>query len=446
MAYNSDSLDQKGANLESGYLAQFPVVIPECVRFQTIKRVLGARRTPAKIRSENQTYASNNNRQVRILFPNDGLYDTRNGYLTFDLVLTTTGGTYRRLSNGVFCIFDRLHIIFGAAEVEDLRDYNRLQSLIWFSTQRPQVTAVIGTPNGVTAPTAGFMGFASQAIRNILGLNASTSYVMPVYSGILNTELLPVGIVNGGFIFEFYIGDPTMYVESDGTVPVISISNIQFHAERLDLESQYLEYVNQYTRMNGLTFGFCSWERYSNSLTTSALQTIIINSKVSSLDCFFNLFLDANQISNMTINDRFTNWFQLGLTQYNMLINGRIFPDEPIDTVTDGGYEAYQMYCRSLGKWKLDGEIEMEPAITAQAYIGTAASNNQFLFLIDMQPYPGYQTCGMINPFTTLTNNGSINLKLVFAAVIPANQQCDSWIRFFKTVSIAKTGRVDVTQ
>lgn len=435
---NNQSLQTRGASLDDTLLSNFKVVIPEAIRFRQSKSALAAKRVPVKIRAENQTYSSNNNRQIRIMFPNNTLYDTRYGFLTFDLSITTTGGTYKRMANGIFSAFDRLHIIYNSTEVDDLRDYNRIQNVIWYSSIDPDVTANIAQMpiNG----TSGGMGLGTQAERNVVG-SGTTSYACPLYSGILNTELLPVQDISGGMIIELYIGDPTSYVETDGTNPQVTISNVLFYVERLELDSDYMSFIKGYIATNGLQMGFCTFERYINSLTTGAQQNLTINNKNSSVDSFYNLFLNSATISTTTVNDKFQIWTNPGLTQYNMLVNGTIYPDEPIDTLTNGAYQAFQIYCRNQGKWALNVMIPLKPPIPFQFF-----NSDSFLFIVDMQPYPEDASQGLINPFTTLGNNATIILKLVFAGVIAANLQCDTWVRFFRQVAIRRNGSVQVLQ
>lgn len=437
MSGGNAALKSNGASLNETALSEFNVVIPDSVKFSQSKQALAAKRTAVKVRAENQSYASNNNRQIRILAPNNALYDTRYGYLTFDLALARTGGTYGRLANGVFSVFDRLYLTFGSAVVEDLRDYNRVQNYIWFSTQRAAVTASIGMS----------MGFGTQAERNAAGL-ITKSYAMPIYSGILNTELLPFQSVNGGLIIDLYIGDTSTFVETDGTLPIVTISNVLLHIERLELELSYLQFVQNYISKNGLQFGFCSYERYVNALTTGSQQTLNINCRASSVDGFFNLFVDSSTISSLATNDKFTNWTNIGLTQYNVLINGSIYPDEPIDCLTNQAFEAWQIYARNQQKFQLNELIPLETAIPWSTFsvIPVAGTNNQFTFILDMQPYPEDAHVGLINPFTTLGNNATINLKLQFSGVIAANLQCDTWVRYFKQVDIYRNGQVRVMQ
>ncbi len=427
MSGKDAALAQQGASLDDTLLKNFPVVIPDNVKFHQAKVALQAKRTVIKIRAENQTYSSANNQQIRIKFPNNALYDTRYGYFTCNLTVTATGGTYVRLANGAFSAFDRLHNIFGSSEIEDIRNYNELQNIVWNATVLPDVTGSIGVPN---------MGFGTQLQRN--GYAAGHNFVIPLYSGVLNTELLPVHNVNAGLIIELFLANAVNCVETDGTNPVVVADNIIFYVERMDMDSAYTAFIKNWVATYGLQIGFVSWERYVNSLNTGTQQNITINNRASSVDGFYNIFVNSAQIANTTINDKFVNWTNPGLIQYNMLINGSIYPDEPIDTLTNNAAQAYCIYLRWLNKQRLDGAIDLQVPIPAQFF-----NVNQFLFIMDMNPYPGQN---LIVPFSTLGNNATIILNLTFAAPIAANLQLNTWVRYYKQIAIYGNGMVNVIQ
>lgn len=439
--YSNSSLKATGANLGATDLGKFSAVVPNSLKFTSSKRGIGARRIPVKLRAEQQSYSSNNNKKIRILFPNNALYDTRNGYMTFDINVSANASTYVRVHQGVFSVFNRLTIVSGATEVEDLRDYNRIYSALWKMINPPDVVSSIGN---------NLMGFGSQADRNLLYGSGTVSLCCPVYSGILNTELLPFDNINGMFM-DFYLEDPTMCVETDGTSPNVTLSNIIFHVERLELDGEYREYIKNYVNTNGLNIGFHTWERYINTLTTGTQQTLTIQHKSSSMNGMLNLFVNSTEINLTTVNDKFITWpsspAALGasaITQSQLLINGAVFPDEPIDCINALKAEPYQMYCRWIMKWKLNGFLPIAPPITNDAFNGNAPFLDSFVQIDDLEAYP--EEMDLINPFTTLGNNATLLKKIQFLAALPAGWQLDSWVEYFRQIVIQSNGNVVVLQ
>jgi hypothetical protein len=412
-------------------------IVPDSIRFKTVKQAIAARRVPVKIRAEQQAYASNTNKLIRIILPNNCIYDTRKGYLTFDLTLVTTGGTYKRLHSGVFSAFNRLRILAGSTEIEDLRDYNRIYCILWEMMNPILVTGNVGVDT---------LGFGTQAQRNLLG-TTTTQYACPVYSGVLNTELLPIDNIKSQLVLEFYLEDPTTCVETDGTNPIIQISNIVYHMERLELDQMFRSKIASYVNTHGLKLGFHTWERYISALTTGAQQNIVISQKSSSINGILNIFVNSGQISNPAINDKYITWpgpqnlaaLTSAPTFVSTLINGTIYPDEPIDETYANAWEPYNMYLRWIQKWEESGIMPIAPPINSQVF-----PFDRFVQIDDFEPFP--ELDDVINPFTTLSNSSNIIKKLVFGGLITANYQLDSWIEFFKQICIYSDGSIQVIQ
>lgn len=415
-------------SLQGTDFANFSVFVPDSVKFKPVKAGLSARRVPIKWRSAEQTYATNGNKLVRIILPDEDLYDTRAGYLSFDLVLTKTGGTYARIHSGIFSIFNKFRCLVNSTEVENIINYNDIMVKLWEMTNPNLTTGNIGVTS---------LGFGTQVQRNAQGAAASTSYACPLMSGVLNTELLPFDNLSTGMVIELTLEDPLMCVETDGTNPVISISNVVFHMERLELDESYRNYVASHVRSHGLQLGFHTWERNINALTQGTMQNIAINSKNSSVNGILNFFKLSSEASTTTVNDKFLTWLPLGMTSFQLNVNGRIFPDEPIDCVSINRFEPFQMYCRWAKKWKLNGQLDQPAPINSQVF-----PVNRYVFICDFEPFP--ECDDLVNPFTTLGNSANIIIKITFDALIPANYQLDSWLESFRQIKIASNGKITV--
>lgn len=418
--YNNDFNDTSvGLNKTAFYNKD--VLVPESIRFKTVKQAVAAKRTPVKIRAEQQSYSSDKNKLIRIILPNAAFYDTRCGYLTFNARLDKTGGTYARFQSGIFSIFNRLRILAGATEIEDIRDYNRIYTILWEMTN-----PILSTGNtGVTT-----MGFGTQLQRN--AKTPESEYACPMWSGVFGTELLPFDNIPQQIVLELYIEDPTACVETDGTLPIITVSNIMFHIERLELEDQYRAHIADYVRTNGLRLGFHSWERYTQALTTGQMQNVTISQRSSSMNGMLNIFVNSATINDTTVNDRFLTWPRLTLTSTSLLINGKVYPDEPIDCVYANSWEPYQIYLRWIQKWKLNGILPIGPPINSLAF-----PVDRFVQIDDFEAFP--ELDDVLNPFNTIQSNSNLIKKEVFAGLITANYQLDSWIEYFKQVIISNS-------
>jgi hypothetical protein len=425
---SNEQLKQQGA-VTAPIFSSEETYIPQSVKFTNIKNALPAKRTPVIIRAEQQAYSSNQNKKMRINLPSNTLYDTRNGYIKFDISISTTGGTYKRIHWNSGSILNRLRVIAGAAEIEGVIDYNRIVNIVNEQYITAQVTASMSGQE---------MGFGTEVERNALGATNSTMGCY-LFSGVFGTELLPFDNIGTGVTLELWLEDGTACVETDGANPVINITNLEFHIERLDLEASYRSYIKSYVARNGLKIGYHTYARYVNAMTTGPRQDFQILHKSSSMNGIANIFVLSTDINNTTVNNRFLNWPRLGMTQTQMQINGAIFPDEPIDTQAANALIPYQMYCRWINRWKLDGNVTIKPPLSHKAF-----SDNRYVQMDDFEPYP--EEDDLINPMTTLNPNSVIIKRLYFNAAIPPNYQLDSWVQYFVQAEIFTDGSVKVLQ
>jgi len=438
MKRNRDGFQNANVGLEHTDLAGFEEKVPETLKFTRSKQGLAARRIPIKIRAELQQYSTDKNKQMRFLIPNGTLLDFRKGYLQFDVTLAKTGGTYIRVHEGIFSLFDRLRILANTSQCSDVRDWNRIYNALWQMIQPAIVTQNIGV---------GLMGFGTQATRNAQGA-ITVTYICPIWSGLLNTELLPLDNINGGLQLELYLGDPTTTIETDGTTPIVTISNPVLHCERLELDVNYRRGMADYVRANGLQLGFHTWDRYINQLTGGTQQNVNIQHRSSSLNAMLNIFVNAQELNNPAVNDKFIKWPTLNFASNQVINNSQTFPDEPMDGTYAGFGEIYQMYCRWIMKWSLNGILTDAPPISWASFGGNApipAADAQFVQIDDFEAYP--EEMDLINPYTTMANNTTIMKKMNFSAPIPLNTyQLDTWAEFFQQATILSNGKVELLQ
>lgn len=426
---DSNALASSGAGLANTAYANFSVEVPRTLQFKETRRGLAARRTPVKIRTDQQTYSSNKNKLVRFSLPNDSLYDTRYGYMTFTMTMEKTGGTYCRMHSGIFSCFNRMRFRVGSTDIEDVNDYNRIYNLQWQLLNPPEVTGNIG----VTV-----MGFGTQADRNALFPTAQ--YACPISSGVLNTELLPFQCFNAGSFLEFYLEDGVNCMETDGSAPNFTIENPVLHIERLEIDPSYMARIRTMIENRGLRISYRTFNRFTNALTTGALQQCLINTKNSSMNGILNIFVNSSTISDPTVNDRFINWTPtpggLGtLIQSQLQINGKMFPDEPIDTFNTQRFEVYQMYCRWIMKWNTQCILPIAPPVNNQAFQTT-----QFVQIDDLEAYP--EEPELVNPMSTLSINQTLMKKFSFSGIIASNWQLDSYVESFQEARISRNGAV----
>lgn len=428
-------LSTEGATLSGTSFENKETVIPESLKFQTTKSGIPTRRVPVKFQTEESRYATNSNRKIRVRIPNNAMYNFDACYATMDVTVTATpNGDPVAICQFIASIFNRLRIQWNAVEVEDVRDYNRIYNIIWKMLNVQMVTAAYGTS----------MGFGTLVQRQALSA-VTTTYTVPIFSGLFSKGMLPMHVVPCGLMLELYLEDPQSVLETTpaaiaaGYVPVITVDHFEFHCERIELDDAYHTFIRNYVQANGLKLGFFAYERYINVIGNGTTFNPLINQRSSSLNSVINIFVQNLDIFNMAVVDRFINFPKLTLNTYNVLNNGRIFPDEPIIVNSTFANECWQIYCRYINKWKISGILPMHQPISSAEF-----NTFSFIFLADFEAYPDRPD--LINPFTTLGNNAVLQEKLQFAAPVPNGYELNSWAEYFWQVNIRPKGLIEVSK
>jgi hypothetical protein len=120
------------------------MVIPDSLRFQTPKKGPPATRKEFRLPPVSTQYTTNSDNIVRFFFNNDSILDFTRGGFAFDVTISAPGATYVRAAQGIWSIFNRVRLICGGTELEDIREYGRLHSCLYETNREPDVGAVLG--------------------------------------------------------------------------------------------------------------------------------------------------------------------------------------------------------------------------------------------------------------------------------------------------------------
>lgn len=405
--------------------------IPADLKVGKIKSAIGAKRIPIHIRADQTQYDTNTNRLIRIALPTGSNFDMRKAHLTFTLALAKTGGSYIRVHQHIFSIFNRLRVLYGSVAIEDNRDYNRRCHIVNQAENNRQAE---WQTQGLS------MGFGTQAQRNAWGAATSTDYVCQLFSGIINTEFLPFENFKKTFYLELYLEDPTVCLETDGTNPVITISNIMFNIEHLELQKNFRESLASLVATKGLVIGWHNYERNTQALTTGQNQTINITQKHSSINGFMNIFVNSAAINDMTQNDRMLTWPSLSLSLAQLFINNKTFPDEPIDCVFSNSSFVYDDYLKWIDSKHTNYLLKMPVPISQYEFV----NSSKFLQIDNFEAFPGADD--LINPMNNIDSTVNIQKRLTFPGSIASNYQYDTYIKYFTVVQLFTDGTVKEIQ
>lgn len=397
-------------------LGALPTVIPECLKFRVPRQgPIGARKE-FKLPPENTSYNTNSNNIVRFFFTNSDIIDFSRGGIAFDVTINAPGATYARLAQGVWSIFNRIRLSTGQ-ELEDIREYNRLHSLLFEATREPDVGGVLGS----------VYGYGTQAQRNAWGATASKDYMMPLLCGLFLSGPLPMEIFTKRLQLELYLDNPRNFVETDAPGDIsVTLTNIYFHYEVLQLsEPTRTSFISQ--AMSGSKYPYKSFVYYTQNLT-GARGDIAIPHASTAIDAFINFMVNNDNVSNPTVNDKFLTWNYNGCTEHTLRINNEFFPIEPCIAQDDP--QSYLMYLRWIEKWKIGGTYNNPPTISFEDY-----NNNRFLIVYQLETYPGES---LVNQMSTQNSGNNVFLRLTLSAP-PVNQSLITFVQVSRTIDLVGT-------
>jgi len=387
------------------------LTIPESLKFSVPKKGPSGTRKVFRGNSVSSTYSTSTDKIVRFFFPNTQVLDFRRGAITFNLQITNSNGSYARLSQGIWSIFNRVRLSTGM-ELEDIREYNLLHSLIWETFRDDDAGDNVGP----------VYGYTSQAERNILGAT-TTGYQMPMLCGFFLSGAVPLSLFQEQLKLELYLEDTDRCVETDSnTTPIITLTNIYFHYEVLEMAPGVEMNIRNMAKASGVCYPFRSFTYYTQSLTSSVTNNVIPHSSAG-IDAFISVMRNYSNLASRTTNDKFITWLPNNTLQHQLKLNNEYYPLEPT-SCTDP--QSYIEMLRWISKWKLGGVYNRPTSISYEAY-----NLNRFIIIKSVEMYPGE---GLVNEVSTDMSGQYVYLLLWMSSAPPSNTNLDTFVQSFKCI------------
>jgi hypothetical protein len=405
--------------------------IPDSMKWNRVKESVNCRRVEMKIKPEQTTYANNSNPIIRFMLPNIDFLDFRQAYLRFTLTITPAGGaTYTRLSQGIWSMFDQIRITTGSMELEKVLYLNLITSFIH---------EMIADPFIVATTDRVLHGVGTQTDRNTWGATTAKSYCLPISSGFLNSGLMPMGFMKDTMYVEWYICNPALCCETDGTgtAPVLTVNFPELVCMRCTPSNDYMNMVKRKIGRGGIGFGFKSWLVYQNTPTPSATFSFQISHRTSSVDSIVNIMRNSVDLNNMLINDRLVTYRYNNISTYQLRWNGIIIPDEPV-YCGNGGIQPYIILLKWLGCWQSTGVYHDTPNINELHWTTTVPNGvgDRFCFINDLTTMA---TSGLFSPVSSSEIASTIQADIVLTSVPAQAIQIDSMVCYFNLCILGRS-------
>jgi hypothetical protein len=394
--------------INTGRLRALPEKVPDRLKFVTAQQGPPATVKEMRLPAQSSSYSTNSDKIVRFFFNNEGIVDFRRGYLNFTLTITGGTGSYLRVAQGIWSIFDRLRLSVGS-ELEDIRNYNQFFSMFFESKRDEDIADVIGPS---------LYGFATQAQRNAFS-SAPKQYQMPLSCGLFLTAPVPLGLLSQRLQLELYLADPASCIETDSLTPLtITLTDVRFHYEVMALTDEVTRNIAAVAN-SGVCFPYKKFTHYTSPITSST-QEIVIPHASTGIDAFISFFTNNATRFDTTVNDKFLNWPSLQIRDHTLRINNSYYPLQPTEVQNGFDNQSYIQYLRWIGKFQLGGVFTKPPSISSDDYM-----NDKFLIVYDLNAYPGE---GLVNNLSTEQGGNNVYIRVNLGVPPPANTSLETFV------------------
>ncbi len=382
----------------SSYFNGLGEAVPARFEPKPIKRAPKAIREYQILEPSTQGPYNSNNRKITFMIPAFGVIDFRRGFLCFNAVFTSTGGTYRRCHNGIWTMIDRIVVSqAGAGDIEICPQYGRYAHLDYITNREVDIDSY---------PGASMWGIGDAATRS--GWATGRDYAIPLINGFFNIEPIDLTSLMGQLQIDIYLNDPVNFMEYDGSAGNYSITGLQFWVEKLQFHSQSVESIAIKKRN---TWKMVSWRDYTaNYNTPGSNWNLIIDHKTNSVDGFTTYMQASGALTDPTQNNRLETYIKNNVASYQPNINGLPVPARPINTSNMAGYVAY---LTTKGKWDIHGNFNDPSLITKSDYDTT-----KFVVTYDFRAFP--YSPQLVNPVSFAESATSLNVNFSTGSAAPS--------------------------
>lgn len=432
---------------ESGALSTLKTVVSDEIKLPSVSKEYSVERRLKILRPADGggTYSSRTNNVIRFPMPRENI-DMRRSFLRLTITLSQTGGTYIRLPQYAGTCISRIRTVFNGFET-DQQYVNRLMNFHNNTGMDADVISTIGQD---------FLGYGTKANRNAKGADPSgTDYVLLVRSGILSMDVLPFQalfcgtkdrprpISNNALTFvEMTIADPLGVVECDGTNPLITVTNPEWHYTQY-FGDAYSNMLYDIISSGGWTMGFRDWEVFQMPITGLA-NDLQVFWKGSSLNGIVTILVDTSSTNDPTVNDKFTTWLKTAangatVINYSYNVNNQWYPEEAIDCRGNAS-RAYENYLLWEGIWDAKGYMKFGASVSLDDF-----NDDQFMMIHNAQGVPRdvwkLQTQDLkFSRVDTLNNNTPTLIRVNMSAAPSANLFAYIYVAFNTAVTLSSNG------
>ena len=336
---------------------------------------------------------------IRLNINSDNLWDCTHSYLQVKLTNTTpvvgtagAGAEKVGLDQGLPWL-NRLQIMSGGVELENIDSYNRLYALMLQIQGNPEQRHDLSMTHGEASSTvavsddiadsdvdasakiatevnkvkldvkhsSGFFhnlgGVAGGQLAGAGAAGSSVFYNVPLMSAILNNpKYFPLIFTNMGLDINLYLEDAiNIGIYGAAAVPDYEISDVRYHCHFVDVDRTFYDRMKSAMMASGgfLQLSGTTYRHYMDTHTGGANHTLQISTRLKSLNALFvrpQKQITTNGLQKYAL----STGASLGMKSYQFRIGSMVYPQEPVKVSSNGVLkddigEAYSELRKCLG-------------------------------------------------------------------------------------------------
>ena len=298
-------------------------VVPAEYTLTKVAKQVNVRRLPVRQASDTQSYGVNG--KIQITIPPD-FNDLRDSYLTFYAIAPLLTGTYVRFSYPIQSFIQRATVYAGSQCIEDIVDYNVLAGIFKEASSNqsvigPQMEGAYTDATRATQTNAGRL----YAVRLRL---ESLTRIWPCHK-----LLIPLRIV-------LQIGDPTTYMETDGTYTSPTWSEVFYNYHVVQPSAEIDALLDASIKAGTAQIRFHSYDNYQTNSASAASQMLMLPFKRECINSIVVVNRLQSEVGNVAVTGKFTDQYSCSATLQSayVKINSYVYPQDYYNMQYNQGY------------------------------------------------------------------------------------------------------------
>jgi hypothetical protein len=399
-------------------------VIPADLTFEKALESVRIKRIPVRAQSDTQTYGLNG--KVQIQLPSD-FSDFRGSYLTFNAIAPLNGGTYVRFSYPIQSMFRRAQVYLGSEIIEDIDDQNVLQGIFKMASSYDSVnnTTLEGAYLAATRATQTNAG-------RLYSVHMHLESLMRVWP--LHKIKMPLRLV-------LTIGSGNDFLEYDGSIPVVTVSDIYLNYHSLQVPSDVSALLDAQIAAGNLKVRIHSWDNYNVQIASATSNTLMLPFKRRVVNAMIAVWRDAADISSAAVDGKFTDQFEAdGIISTFVKVATQTYPADKYEMNYNFGYLQMANVFNSIMQDDFRAYYRQQDTFALQAP-ATRCGIGAYDLRNDNSPQSDKL---WDNGIDTSQSANSQQLGLLFTAA-PGALAVDVYAKFESVITVLPGGGIDVS-